>query len=80
MVGRGGELQKSAGDRWGKTHEGTGGMIGIEVVGEKANVVFDYNCGGLFRAWVDEDGKKKCLIFREDSWESGPEGWEDVVR
>jgi L-asparaginase len=80
MSGRGGELQKSAGDRWGKTHEGVGGMIGIEIVGKKANVVFDYNCGGLFRAWVDEDGSKKCLIFREDSWESGPEGWEGVVR
>jgi L-asparaginase len=80
MTGRGGELQKSAGDRWGKTGEGVGGMIGIEVVGKKANVVFDYNCGGLFRAWVGEDGSKKCLIFREDSWESGPETWDDVVR
>jgi L-asparaginase len=80
MAGRGGELQKSAGGRWGKTGEGAGGMIGIEVVGEKANVVFDYNCGGLFRAWVDDDGKERCLIFREDSWESGPEGWEDVMR
>jgi L-asparaginase len=79
MAGRGGELQKSAGDRWGKTGEGAGGMIGIEVIGEKANVVFDYNCGGLFRAWVDDDGSKKCLIFREDSWESGPETWDDVV-
>jgi L-asparaginase len=80
MAGRGGELQKSAGGRWGKTGEGAGGMIGIEVVDERAKVVFDYNCGGLFRAWVDDDGKKRCLIFREDSWESGPEGWEDVVR
>jgi L-asparaginase len=80
MAGRGGELQKSAGNRWGKTQEGAGGMIGIKVVGDKANVVFDYNCGGLFRAWVDDDGKNRCLIFREDSWESGPKGWEDVVR
>ncbi|KAH6420896.1 hypothetical protein HBI14_086350 [Parastagonospora nodorum] len=78
MVGRGGELQKSAGERWGKTGEGQGGMIGIEVVGEKVEVVFDYNCGGLFRAWTEEDGSKKCLIFREDSWESGPEGWNSV--
>jgi L-asparaginase len=80
MAGRGGELQKSAGERWGKTHEGTGGMIGIEVVGDKANVVYDYNCGGMFRAWIEEDGSKKCLIFREDNWESGPEGWDDVKR
>jgi L-asparaginase len=78
MVGRGGELQKSASDRWGKTQEGIGGMIGIEVVGDKANVVFDYNCGGMFRAWVEEDGSKKCLIFRKDSWESGPEGWDEA--
>lgn len=80
MVGRGGELQKSAADRWGKTGEGQGGMIGIEVVGEKVDVLFDYNCGGLFRAWTEENGSMKCLIFREDNWESGPKGWEDFVR
>ncbi|KAH7381373.1 nucleophile aminohydrolase [Phaeosphaeria sp. MPI-PUGE-AT-0046c] len=79
MIGRGGELQRSAGDRWGKTIEGTGGMIGIEVVGEKTNVVFDYNCGGLCRAWVDDEGSKKCLIFREDSYESGPKSWECIM-
>jgi L-asparaginase len=78
MAGRGGELQKSADDRWGKTHEGVGGMIGIEVVGTKVDVVFDYNCGGLFRAWIEEDGSQKCLIFRKDSWESGPENWGSV--
>lgn len=75
MMGPGGEMQRSAEDRWGKTIEGTGGMIGIEVLGEKTNVVFDYNCGGLCRAWVDDDGKKRCLIFREDSYESGPKSW-----
>ncbi|KAH8711964.1 nucleophile aminohydrolase [Phaeosphaeriaceae sp. PMI808] len=78
MAGRGGELQQSAGDRWGKTNEGTGGMIGIEVVGDRANVVYDFNCGGMFRAWVDDEWNVKCLIFREDSWESGPESWDDV--
>jgi L-asparaginase len=78
MAGRDGELQKSAGDRWGKVHEGVGGVVGIEVVGKKVDVVFDYNCGGMFRAWTEEDGSKKCLIFREDSWESGPESWDSV--
>jgi L-asparaginase len=34
----------------------------------------------MFRAWIEEDGSKKCLIFREDNWESGPEGWDDVKR
>jgi L-asparaginase len=70
MAGPGGELQKSAGDRWGRTHEGTGGMIGIEVTGEKGTVVYEYNCGGMMRAWIDDDGKQKCLIFRKDNYES----------
>ncbi|KAJ4350089.1 uncharacterized protein N0V89_008710 [Didymosphaeria variabile] len=65
MAGPSGELQKSAGDRWQRTHEGTGGIIGIELVGNKSTVVFDFNCGGMFRAWVDEDGEHRCLIFRE---------------
>ncbi|KAF2866741.1 L-asparaginase precursor [Massariosphaeria phaeospora] len=71
MSGPGGELQKSAGDRWDRTHEGTGGMIGIEVVGGRATVVQDFNCGGMVRAWTEEDGRQECLIFREDSYESG---------
>jgi len=71
MTGPGGELQRSAGDRWRRTHEGTGGMIGIEVLGEQATVVQDYNCGGMCRAWTEEDGEQKCLIFREDRYESG---------
>jgi L-asparaginase len=72
MAGRGGELQRSAGDRWGHVHEGVGGMIGIELVGDTGNVVCDYNCGGMFRAWNDEDGKEMVRIFTEDSYESGP--------
>ncbi|KAF2250303.1 N-terminal nucleophile aminohydrolase [Trematosphaeria pertusa] len=75
MTGPGGELQRSAGDRWGRFHEGVGGMIGIELVGNKATVICDYNCGGFFRAWTEEDGEQRCLIFREDRYESGPEGW-----
>jgi L-asparaginase len=70
MTGPGGELQRSAGDRWGHSHEGTGGMIGIEVVGRKATVVQDYNCGGMLRAWTEEDGQQKFLLFRKDSYES----------
>ena len=73
MAGPGGELQKSAGDRWGHVHEGVGGVIGIEVVGTKGTVVYDYNCGGMFRAWTEEDGEQKCLIFRKEGWENGPE-------
>ncbi|OAL40226.1 hypothetical protein AYO20_00646 [Fonsecaea nubica] len=34
VTGPGGELQRSAGNRWGKTGEGQGGIIGIEIVDE----------------------------------------------
>jgi L-asparaginase len=77
MAGPDGELQRSAGNRWGATHEGTGGIIGIEIVGSKVTVVQDFNCGGMFRAWTDDDGSPRCLVFREDGWESGPKNWDD---
>ncbi|KAF2732550.1 N-terminal nucleophile aminohydrolase [Polyplosphaeria fusca] len=77
MSGPGGELQKSAGDRWGHVHEGVGGIIGIELVDQQSTVICDYNCGGMFRAWTEADGKQKCLIFRQEGWESGPESWVD---
>jgi len=78
MAGPEGELQQSAGDRWDRVHEGVGGIIGIEVVGTKVEVVQDYNGGGMFRAWVEEDGSHKCLVFREDDWESGPKSWNEM--
>jgi L-asparaginase len=65
IAGSGGELQKSAGDRWGKTGEGEGGMIGIELVGSKSSVVWDFNCGGMFRAWIDDVGKHNFMAFKE---------------
>lgn len=66
VAGPGGELQKSAGDRWGKTGEGEGGIIGIELVDEKSQVVADFNCGGMFRAWVDEAGKHHFMVFKDE--------------
>lgn len=67
VVGPGGELQKSAGDRWMRTGEGEGGMIGIEcttvrdedgnAVGVRSELLMDYNCGGMWRAWIDDEGK-----------------------
>lgn len=72
MAGPGGELQKSAGDRWDRVHEGVGGMIGIELVGDKAHIVQDFNGGGMFRAWMEEDGSIQCRVFKGDDWESGP--------
>lgn len=65
MVGPDGAMQHSAGDRWRKTGEGEGGMIGIELFSNKSSVVFDFNCGGMFRAWVDERGTQKFMVFRD---------------
>lgn len=66
IVGLGGEMQRSAGDRWGKGGEGEGGIIGIELVDGVGKVVFDFNCGGMFRGWVDEGGKVRVMVFEED--------------
>ncbi|KAK2859926.1 hypothetical protein FQN49_004572 [Arthroderma sp. PD_2] len=82
IAGPGGELQRSAGPRWGHTGEGSGGIIGIEAEvpckGEegqnqepiKGKVVFDFNGGGMFRAWTEEgpDGvvKERMMVFREE--------------
>ncbi|CAG8279706.1 unnamed protein product [Penicillium nalgiovense] len=79
ISGPGGELQRSAGSRWNKTGEGEGGIIGIEADLAPANrvsdvklhqgkVVFDFNCGGMWRAWVEEDGAgnevERIMVFR----------------
>lgn len=98
IAGPNGELQRSAGDRWGKTGEGQGGIIGIEVIDEitpetlagsgadrdtyedeitglnakrkRGKAVFDFNCGGLFRAYyeVKETGEEtpKVMVFKEE--------------
>lgn len=66
IAGPGGDLQLSAGDRWGKTGEGEGGIIGIELFGSQGKVVWDFNCGGMFRAWVDDDGQSHFMAFRDD--------------
>lgn len=61
-----GELQRSAGSRWGETGEGEGGIIGIELVDGKGEVVFNFNCGGMFRCWVDERGVERVMVFRDE--------------
>jgi len=66
VAGSGGELQLSAGDHWGLTGEGEGGIIGIELVGTDGKLVSDFNCGGMFRAWVDERGRQRCMVFKEE--------------
>lgn len=66
IVGPDGEMQRAAGDRWEKTGEGEGGIIGIELVRGVGKVVFDFNCGGMFRGWVDEGGKVRVMVFRDE--------------
>lgn len=77
VAGRGGELEKSAGDRWGRTGEGEGGIIGIEsvvvrdsnggVIDTRSEVLMDFNCGGMFRAWIDNEGKPQVGVFATGS-------------
>ena len=74
IAGPAGELQRSAGDRWGKTGEGEAGMIGIDYIddggkggdGAHGEVVFDFNCGGMFRCWVDAEGRERVMVFRDE--------------
>ncbi|KAG8532744.1 uncharacterized protein KY384_002622 [Bacidia gigantensis] len=66
VVGPGGELQMSAGDRWGKTGEGEGGMIGIELRDGKGEVCWDFNCGGMFRCYGDGKGGVRVGVFRDE--------------
>lgn len=65
MAGPGGELQRSAGVNWGKTGEGLGGIIGIELVGSTGYIVDDFNVA-MFRTFIDDHGKEQCKVFREE--------------
>ena len=65
VAGPDGELQQSAGDRWKRTGEGEGGVIGVEICGRSTYAVFDFNCGGLWRAWYD-DGVARVMVFKEE--------------
>ncbi|SMR50877.1 unnamed protein product [Zymoseptoria tritici ST99CH_1E4] len=68
IAGPHGELQRSAGDRWHKTGEGEGGIIGLELdANGQGHVVFDHNCGGMFRAFFDDDGKEQFGVFHPKS-------------
>ncbi|KAI1610390.1 L-asparaginase [Exophiala viscosa] len=87
VAGPDGELQLSAGDRWGCTGEGQGGIIGIELVDDDVHwvphgnetqaakkvghAVFDFNCGGLFRAYYEierdvGEEKPKVMVFKDE--------------
>ncbi|KAF4959981.1 hypothetical protein FGADI_1255 [Fusarium gaditjirri] len=76
VAGPGGELERSAGNRWRRTGEGEGGIIGIEsvvvrdsygqVIETRSEVLMDFNCGGMFRAWIDDEGKPQMSIFSNE--------------
>lgn len=65
VAGPGGELQRSAGRWWSDGFEGQGGIIGIEDKDGRSSVVFDFNCGGMFRCWIDNEGEEHCMVFHE---------------
>ena len=62
VVGRGGEMQRAAGERWG-LGDGSGGVIGLD---EKGNVVMVMNCGGMFRGYIDEEGKARVGVYWDE--------------
>jgi L-asparaginase len=65
IAGPGGELQESAGPRWKQTGEGEGGIIGIEASNGSSRAVFDFNCGGMWRAWYEVD-QPRVMVFRDE--------------
>ncbi|EGX94647.1 L-asparaginase precursor [Cordyceps militaris CM01] len=83
VVGPGGTLQQSAGDRWGVTGEGEGGMIGIEgvvtrdaqgeVVATRGEILMSYNCGGMYRAWIDDAGRPVMSIWSNTTHDEMPD-------
>ncbi|KAK5679841.1 hypothetical protein LTS10_007789 [Elasticomyces elasticus] len=66
MAGPHGALQQSAEDRWLKSGEGEGGIIGIDLRDGEGHVVADFNCGGMFRTWIDDCGKARMAVFRQE--------------
>ena len=66
VAGPEGMLKQSAEDRWQTTGEGEGGIIGIDFHHGKSEVVFDFNCGGMWHAYIDEDGKANFGVFQDE--------------
>ena len=62
VVGRGGEMRRAAGDRWGQG-DGEGGIIGLN---EKGTVVMAMNCGGMFGGYIDKYGKPRVGVFADE--------------
>jgi L-asparaginase len=58
---------------WSDTHDADmkkGAHYALKQPRQTGRVVFSYNCGGLWRAWVDEKtGKGKVMVFQEEYYE-----------
>lgn len=86
ISGPGGELEKSAGNRWKKTGEGEGGMVGIEgkvlygkdgeIKATSGEIVVAHNCGGMFRAVITKDEKAVCRVWKKGEYDFEKEGYE----
>lgn len=47
--------------------EDTAGCVTLKEPRRTGNIVFGFNCGGLWRAWIDDvTGKGKVMVFKED--------------
>jgi L-asparaginase len=66
MSGPNGEIQRSVGDRWGRTGEGEAGMIGIEFMDGVGNISIAFNTPGMFRGYVKPDGTSWVGVFSDD--------------
>jgi len=66
VAGPQGMLQQSAAERWHKTGEGEGGIIGIELRHGRGHICYDFNCGGMFRTWIDDHGAERMMVFHDE--------------
>lgn len=90
VTGPGGELQRSAGNRWMVTGEGEGGMIGVEavvvrdqdgrIVETRSEILQDHNCPGMFRAWVDDNDNAVFRVWHEGGTTPAQLGFEGEGR
>lgn len=79
VAGPGGKLQESAGDRWKRTGEGEGGIIGIEstIVTDAdgtlkhftSDLISEFNCGGMWRAEINENGKAVARAWKDGQYD-----------
>lgn len=40
-----------------------------ETISSESNIVYDYNCGGMFRAAINRRGKAVCRIWKHGQYD-----------